>query len=190
MKIAYGDKNFVVAMGFLYDEFVRAPTLGSLINPRAIAESIFQTGFGPLRGSLERALSRAEPKADPDREAVGVAAQGIAVAASLMARQFTLVATNVPYLARGRQDETMRTYLADIHSAAKGDLATAFVERCLEYCAKGGSTGLVTPQNWLFLGSYKLLRDWMLREVTWDLVAKLGPGAFETISGEVVNVLF
>jgi len=188
VKFANGDKNFVAAMGFLYDDFLRAPTLGSLINPRAIAESIFQTGFDPLRGSLDRALRKAETQADPERSAVGVAAQGIAVAASLMARRFTLVATNVPYLARGKQDETMRTYLADVHPAAKADLATAFVERCLEYCAEGGSTALVTPQNWLFLGSYKGLRDWMLRQVKWNVVVKLGPGAFETISGEVVNV--
>ena len=137
IKFANGDKNFVAALGFLYDEFLRAPTLGSLINPRAIAESIFQTGFAPLRGSLDRALRKSENQTDPDRAAVGVAAQGIAVAASLMARQFTLVATNVPYLARGKQDETMRTYLADVHSAAKADLATAFVERCLEYCEEG-----------------------------------------------------
>jgi N-6 DNA Methylase len=189
VKFANGDKNFTAALGFLYDEFEKAPTLGSLINPRAIAESIFQTGFAPLRGSLDRALRKMENQADPDRAAVGVAAQGIAVAASLMARQFTLVATNVPYLARGKQDETMRKYLGDVHSAAKADLATAFVERCLEYCAEGGSTALVTPQNWLFLGSYKGLREWLLRQATWNLVAKLGPAAFDDMNWCAANTM-
>ena len=180
VKFANGEKNFVAAMGFLYDDFLLAPTLGSLINPRAIAESIFQTGFDPLRGSLDRALRKAETQADPERSAVGVAAQGIAVAASLMARRFTLVATNVPYLARGKQDETIQKYLADVHPAAKADLATAFVERCLEYCAEGGSSALVTPQNWLFLGSYKAFRERLLRQVTWNVVAKLGESGFES----------
>ncbi len=133
-------------------------------------------------------MKKAEAQADPDRAAVGVAAQGIAFAASLMAREFTLVATNVPYLARGKQAEELRDYIADVYPAAKADLATAFVERCLEYCDSGGSTALVTPQNWLFLGSYKAFRECCLRQVTWNVVAKLGPGAFETISGEVVNV--
>jgi hypothetical protein len=82
----------------------------------------------------------------------------------------------------------MHQRLADVYPAAKADLATAFVERCLEYCAPGSSTALVTPQNWLFLGSYKALRERLLRQATWDVVAKLGPGAFETISGGVVNV--
>ena len=76
VKFANGDKNFTAALGFLYDEFEKAPTLGSLINPRAIAESIFQTGFAPLRGSLDRALRKTENQADPDRAAVGVAAGG------------------------------------------------------------------------------------------------------------------
>ena len=128
-------------------------------------------------------------QADPDRAAVGVAAQGIALAASLMAREFTLVATNVPYLARGKQGDELRDYIEEVHPAAKADLATAFVERCLEYCSKGGTTALVTPQNWLFLGSYKALREWMLRQVTWDVVAKLGPAAFEDMNWWAANTM-
>ena len=94
----------------------------------------------------------------------------------------------MPYLARGKQAEELRNYMEKVHPAAKADLATAFVERCLEYCSSGGTTALVTPHNWLFLGSYKALRERLLRQVTWNAVARLGPGAFETITGEVVNV--
>ncbi len=183
-----GDGRFREGMERLYDLFQKAPTLGSLINPRTVTEDLFALGFDALRGTLERALKKLGSQADPDRAAVGVAAQGIALAASLMAREFTLVATNVPYLARGKQCGELRDYIEDVHPAGKADLATVFVERCLEYCADAGSTALVTPQNWLFLGSYKALRERLLRQVTWDVVAKLGPGAFETISGEMVNV--
>jgi hypothetical protein len=38
---------------------------------------------------VQRALTKIESQADPDRAAVGVAAQGIALAASLMTREFT-----------------------------------------------------------------------------------------------------
>jgi hypothetical protein len=48
---------------------------------------------------------------------------------------------------------------------------------------------LVTPQNWLFLGSYQKLRAGLLERVQWDAVARLGARAFETIGGEVVNVI-
>jgi len=179
-KFAGGDGRFREGMERLYDLFQSAPNLGSLINPRTVTEDLFALGFDTLKGTVERALKKIEARNDPDRAALGVAAQGIALAASLMSREFTLVATNVPYLARGKQAEELRDYIADEYPAAKADLATAFVERCLEYCAPGGSTALVTPQNWLFLGSYKALRERLLRQVTWNVVAKLGESGFES----------
>ncbi len=45
------------------------------------------------------------------------------------------------------------------------------------------------PQNWLFLKSYQKHREHLLRYATWDLLARLGAGAFETITGEVVNAI-
>jgi len=47
---------------------------------------------------------------------------------------------------------------------------------------------VVSPQSWLFQTYYKKLRVKLLQDQTWQLLAKLGTGAFETISGEVVNV--
>jgi hypothetical protein len=99
-----------------------------------------------------------------------------------------LVVTNVPYLGRGKQHEVLRHYCEHTHAAAKADLATCFVERCVTFAAQGGSTALVTPQNWLFLGRYKRLRRQLLEQAEWNAVARLGPRAFETITGEVVNV--
>ena len=46
---------------------------------------------------------------------------------------------------------------------------------------------MVTPQNWLTLASYKQLRVRFLDRSSIHLVARLGPGAFETISGHVVQ---
>ena len=48
---------------------------------------------------------------------------------------------------------------------------------------------MVMPQNWLFLSSYKKQREHLLKQVTWNLLARLGSGAFDTISGEVVKAI-
>src|SRR5271166_103377 len=187
-RFANGDSRFKEGMERLYDLFRKAPTLGSLIDPHTVADDLFALGFESLKGTLDRALKKNESKSDPDRAAVGVAAQGIALAASLMAREFTLVATNVPYLGkRGKVADELIDYIVDVHPAARADLATAFFERCLGLCAQRGTAALVTPQNWMFLTTYKGLRERLLRELTWGMVANLGPGAFETISGEVVK---
>src|SRR5690606_17424414 len=86
-----------------------------------------------------------------------------------------------------KQDEILRRHCAAVFPNAKADLATCFVERCFDFCVDAGSAALVTPQSWLFLGTYKKLRESLLAEGTFNAVAKLGPGAFEMISGEVVN---
>ena len=53
--------------------------------------------------------------------------------------------------------------------------------------AKRGTVAAVTPQNWMFLGGYKKLREALLAQASVTLVGALGPRCFETISGEVVN---
>jgi|GEM_PF-58293 len=183
----------------LYRLFQKAAVLGSLINPRAQEGDLLVADFHELQPLLEKALKVEEASSlskNKDQSLEGsatmhemaVTARGLAKAAEILAGQFTLVATNVPYLGRGKQDDVLKEYCERVYPEAKADLATCFVERCLDFCATGNGIALVTPQNWLFLGSYRGLRQRLVRELNWNYVARLGPGAFETIGGEVVNI--
>jgi len=60
--------------------------------------------------------------------------------------------------------------------------------RCLELCSPRGIASIVCSQYWLFLKSYSDLREKLLKSTKFKGVARLGARAFETISGEVVNV--
>ena len=171
----------------LHDLFGKAPERGSLIDPRELKGDLFRGDYESVR-SLFAAVLEQELTTDEQTERA-VAAQGMARAAELMAGSYHLVITNVPYLARGKQGETLRDFCQGQYPAAKNDLATVFLERCLELCDEGGTASLVLPQNWLFLKSYKKLRERLLKTETWHLLARLGPGAFETISGEVVKAV-
>ena len=197
-QLARGDYRLENALRRLHFLFRDASDLGSLLDPSRVAEGrafartgtaeMDVAGIEEVEDLLEQALDRERDGDDPASAIFGEAARGIARAASLLRRRFTLVATNVPYLARGKQDNTLKDHLETYYPASKADLATAFVQRCSAYADPGGSYALVTPQNWLFLGTYKKLRERLLKTQSWDLVARLGAGAFETISGEVVNV--
>ena len=188
-RLADGDVNMERTLERLHKLFVNAPDLGSLIDPMNIPvpERMFTPDFGKVAPLLQDALAK-EKADDPVAAVFGSAALGVARAADLLARQYTLVATNVPYLARGKQGDLLKEFLELRHGEAKADLATAFVERCRSFCSPGGAYAVVTPQNWLFLDSYKKFRQTMLREQKWHILARLGSSAFETISGAVVNV--
>jgi hypothetical protein len=89
----------------LYDVFTKAPWLGSLIDPRRAGGDIFSADFAQLEPLLAPILSAA--RGDEITEMV-VAARGMAKSADLLAQHFTLVATNVPYLVRGKQSSEIR----------------------------------------------------------------------------------
>ncbi len=169
----------------LYDLFARAPWLGSLIDPRAAGGDLVEHGFDDLEPLLAEVMAKAETA---ELAEMAVAAQGLSKAATILAHQFTLVVTNVPYLGRMKQDDILRSFAERTFPNSKSDLATCFLERCLQFCADGGSSATVTPHNWLFLGAYKELRKKLWSNTTWNISARLGARAFEAVSGEVVNV--
>jgi hypothetical protein len=166
----------------LYDLFAKAPWLGSLIDPRRASGDIFREGFDKLEPLLASILSAADT--DDARE-MAVAAQGMAKTAELLSARYSLVCTNVPYLKRGQQDDTLRSHADKYYSAFKGDLATIFQARIHE--SMGIVSAVVSPQSWLFQPSYRETRRQLLDQVDFGLVFWLGAGAFETITGEVVK---
>lgn len=179
-----------VGLAQLHQQFEQAPLLGSLLAPNRQNDNIFSANYTDLAPLLHAALeddSQADATA-ASRE-LALTALGLLEAARLLTNHYDLVITNVPYLARGKQSQALKTYCENHYPAAKNDLANVFLERCLELCGEGGVVQIVMPQNWLFLGSYKKQRESLLKRVQWNLLARLGPGAFETISGEVVQAI-
>lgn len=174
------------ALEDLYLLFQKAPELGSLIDPKQTVSRLYAEDFATVAPLFERVMQ--SEAAGEDAQEQAVAAQGMAKAAAILAQTFTLVVTNVPYLGRGAQGDVLKEFAEDHYSDAKADLATVFVQRIFGWLGKAGTMAVVTPQNWLFLTSYKKLREKLLKERTWDMVARLGPRAFETIGGHVVNV--
>lgn len=193
-----GKQNLTIALDWMYQTFQDAPVLGSLINPRrSKAAQIAQ--WSELQQLLGEALSQeqtqqqseaeTEVSAHNNRLEAGIVAQGLVKAAELLAGQYTWVITNVPYLIRRKQTDALQELCDEYYSEGKNDLATVFLDRCLEFCVKGGTSSVVLPQNWLFLTSYRKFREKLLQNDSWHLIARLGAGAFETISGEVVKAI-
>jgi len=194
LKLAGRDERLRDGMRRLHRLFRDAPTLGSLIDPwrelvtdpgsldfdRPDGLAFYRNFFEELRPLLLTALKREDIRRDVIAAEAGIAAQGMAKAAALLADTYTLVATNVPYLTRGKQAEVLKEFCAEHHPKAKNDLATVFLERCLAFCARGGTTAIVLPQNWLFLTSYRKLREELLKNETWHIVARLGEGGFDS----------
>lgn len=173
------------ALEWLQRQFKNAPVLGSLIDIKRAHYEGKEVG----KPAPWQQLLAAQAQSDEDSRDAQITAQGLAMVAQILAGNYHLVATNVPYLGRGKHCYELQTFCDNYYPEAKSDLATVFLERCLDFNHQGGSSTIVLPQNWLFLTSYKKFREKMLNEQTWNLLARLGARAFETISGEVVQAI-
>ncbi|MGR5367843.1 Eco57I restriction-modification methylase domain-containing protein [Photobacterium damselae] len=179
--LSKGDQELTDAISWMEDTFKDAPTLGSLIEP---AKSLPSEQVRPWE-ILQNALGH---QSDASLESRATA-QGLAKASEMLADQYHWIVTNVPYLVRGKQSNKLQEFSESYYPEGKNELATVFLERCLNLCVEGGISCVVSPQNWLFLTSYKKFREKLLLGQTWNMLARLGPGAFETISGEVVKAI-
>lgn len=175
----------------LHASFAQAPLLGSLLDPaRSLKNDLATSSFDTLRELLERALATERPamlwgqgsEQQDDGWDLALTAKGLLDAARLLDGRYHLVVTNVPYLARGKQHDTLKDYCEAHYLEAKNDLANVFLERCLELSRDQGAgvVQIVMPQNWMFLTSYKKQREALLKRVQFNLVTLLGPKGFQT----------
>ncbi len=187
LKLAGGDERLERGMETLYALFQKAPELGSLIDPMAATRGdLLDAHWDELAGRLDEALAGHDNEAETEAR---VAAQGMVHASRILTRKYHLVITNPPYLGTGQHGPVLRDFCEEHYKVAKSDLANVFLERSIKLCTTGGVVSFVMPQSWLFLTSYKKQREALLRNERWNLLARLGAGAFETIGGEVVNVI-
>ncbi|WP_369721335.1 SAM-dependent methyltransferase [Bradyrhizobium sp. LLZ17] len=171
----------------IYDLFKKAPYLGSLIDPRKAVTggdhgygSLMEERYDVLADHLHKALDKNGEPAET-RETT-VTAEGLAKAAEIMARRYTLVATNVPYLGNGDMDLELKTFVEENYKRAKSDLSTVFIDRARQLVAPSGALAVVFPQNCLFLPTYKSFRLNLLDEVKLEYVVALGEEAWETFA--------
>ena len=170
----------------LHADFAQAPLLGSLLDPSKASGDLFAADFSLLQDLLQKALeAEHQPDLWDEVDATwdnALTALGLMDAARLLDGRYNLVVTNVPYLARGKQHDTLKDYCEAHYPEAKNDLANVFLERCLELCRDRGAgvVQIVMPQNWLFLTSYKKQRQSLLKSAQWNLLARLGEGGFDS----------
>jgi hypothetical protein len=88
---------------------------------------------------------------------------------------YDVVVGNPPYHTTGKL--AFPKPFVDLYPEARADLFAAFYIRALEMTRPGGRCGYVTLSNWMFLGTFELLRKRMLREGI-TFLADFGKGAF------------
>ena len=161
---------------YLWQSFIHADVLGSLIAPDAAA----------LPGAKERLASITSDTLDIS--GLHSRAEQVVAQAEYLSRSYAVVATNPPYMGSSNMGPLLSSWVKKHHPRAKSDLFAAFIERCLKLAeAEHGMVAMITMQAWMFLGSFEKLRRHILCDVPPVTMLHLGERAFDSIGGEVVS---
>ena len=79
--------------------------------------------------------------------------------AEILAGRYDSVVANPPYMGGKFQQPLLKGYLKKNFRGYEKDFFSAFVVRNLTFCKSDGRLGFMTPQVWMFLSSYSVLRS-------------------------------
>ncbi|WP_424445831.1 BREX-1 system adenine-specific DNA-methyltransferase PglX [Microbacterium sp. CH-015] len=159
-----------------WNQFAEADTFGSLIQPDP-----------DLISRLARHLDSLDDDGDMIKaDTLEWAAQSVRQA-EFLAPRYSVVVANPPYMGNKSMGASLAGFGKDVYPASKADLYAMFLERSLRLAQRSGYAALVAMHSWMFLSTYANLRQSVFADATIVTLAHLGPGAFDTISGEIVQ---
>ncbi|MDQ5937886.1 MAG: hypothetical protein QG574_5245 [Cyanobacteriota bacterium erpe_2018_sw_21hr_WHONDRS-SW48-000092_B_bin.40] len=86
--------------------------------------------------------------------------------ADFLHRKYHVVIANPPYMGTKGMNVELKQFLSNNYPEVKSDLFSAFVQRIMSLTLTGGYIGMMTPFNWMFLGSFEKLRNKVLSQTT------------------------
>jgi type II restriction/modification system DNA methylase subunit YeeA len=105
----------------------------------------------------------------------------------IMSMKYNVVITNPPYMGIRGMNDKLSDFLSQKFPISKYDLFSVYMEVCLKYSEKFGIVSLINQHSWMFLSSFKELRQWLLSTSTFINMLHLGAKAFEENVGTIVQ---
>jgi type II restriction/modification system DNA methylase subunit YeeA len=99
--------------------------------------------------------------------------------AKLLSDKYDIVVTNPPYLNSSYMDDALKQYVNKEYKDTKSDLFACFAIRAKEFSNNDGLIGFISPYVWMFINSYKELREKVIKENTIASLIQLEYNAFE-----------
>lgn len=106
---------------------------------------------------------------------------------SILTSKFHSVVANPPYMGMSNYNNKLKEYIYNNYSNSKSDLFSVFIETVISLGHSSAYIAMITQQNWMFLPTFKLLRENIIGNYNIRSLLHLGARTFEEISGEVVQ---
>ena len=167
------------------DSLEEASMMGSLVRLDKHFQN-FQSGR--LRQSIDAYVEKKQAEGVDESYFANETSKGIRLL-NVLERRYDIIVTNPPYMSSRNMNPAMSEFMSRKrnYEKSKGDLYSAFIERCVELLADNGRLGMITQQSFMFISTCKDLRKLLHETTAIETMAHVGPRAFPEVTGEKVN---
>ncbi|MCH1627227.1 BREX-1 system adenine-specific DNA-methyltransferase PglX [Fredinandcohnia quinoae] len=159
------------------EKFKDAKTIGSLIKVGDVDVEYFESRLAYIQENPANDLFEEEQR----KKVLGVLPDLI-IQSKIMNSAYDILITNPPYMGSKYMKEELSEYLKKNYSEAKADTFSAFMEYCFSRVKLKGQLGFVTPFVWMFISSYKKLREYIIAEKNISSLIQLEYNSFPDVT--------
>ena len=105
----------------------------------------------------------------------------------ILSEKYDVVCTNPPYMGKKNINKKLGDFLKENYPDTKSEMYAAFIERCIDFTEDDGYLAMITIHSWMFISSFKNLRDKLLKTGSLVNMLHTGPATFSDLSS--FNVL-
>ncbi|MEL7895840.1 BREX-1 system adenine-specific DNA-methyltransferase PglX [Vreelandella neptunia] len=105
--------------------------------------------------------------------------------AEALSPKYHVVVANPPYMGNGGMNSKLKSWIEKNYPSGKSDLMTAFIVACQRLSQPKGTAAIVSLDSWMFLSSFKDLRQQLIRNATIQTLMHVGWNCFP--DGHVYN---
>ena len=152
-----------------WNQFRAADTVGSLIQP---ATNLIQP--------LKRHVDNSEPiDGDLISGRLFESARRVLLQAEYLSSRYHVVVANPPYMGSRNMSPEIADWLKRNYPTASSDLFASFFYRCLQLAINDGQLGFMSPFVWMFVSTYRPLRERLVIDETITSLIQLEYSGFE-----------
>ncbi|MBO1687388.1 BREX-1 system adenine-specific DNA-methyltransferase PglX [Clostridium butyricum] len=178
---ANGNEELKNDVKYLVDVFTDAKEYGSILEVKVV-------DFDAIKERLKEVEDEDNLMFGDYRKVILDYLPALVKQGETMSRLYEVCVTNPPYVGkRNGMNSNLSKYLEKNYENTKNDLCVVFIEKGLNLIKKNYYLAMITQQSWMFLDGFSTFRKQIIKSDNIVNMIHLGSGAFEEISGEVVQ---
>lgn len=157
---------------YLVQKYRDAKEIGSL-------QTLKAKDYAAFREYLKICRKKGQKSPDAARWVAQVAPrmEQLAAQAEMMSAKYAVVCTNPPYM--NKLDGNLKKFVTAHYKPYGGDLFGAFMYRNFGYCRENGYSAFMAPFVWMFIRSYRNLREYIICNKSIITLVQMEYSAFE-----------